>query len=73
MPFEVKNGPPTYQRVITKAFHEYIDVFMKIYLDNFTAFNDMSTHLEKLQKCFLKCRKYGMSLNLEKCVFMVCF
>jgi hypothetical protein len=33
MPFGVKNGPPTYQRAITKAFHEYIDVFMKIFLD----------------------------------------
>ncbi len=31
MPFGVKNGPPIYQREITKAFHEYIDVFMKIF------------------------------------------
>jgi heme/copper-type cytochrome/quinol oxidase subunit 4 len=34
MPFGVKNGPPTYQRAMTKAFHEYIDVFMKIFLDD---------------------------------------
>jgi len=72
MPFEVKNGPPTYQRVIAKAFHEYIDVFMKIFLDDFIVFNDMSTPLEKIQKCFLKCKKYGTSLNLKKCAFMVC-
>jgi hypothetical protein len=50
--FGVKNGPPTYQREITKAFHEYIDVFMNIFLDDFTIFNDLSTHLEKLRKCF---------------------
>jgi hypothetical protein len=25
---------PTYQRAITKAFHEYIDVLMKIFLDD---------------------------------------
>ncbi len=31
MPFGVKNGPPIYQRAITKSFHEYIDVFMKIF------------------------------------------
>jgi hypothetical protein len=24
-------------------------------------------------KCFLKCKKYGISLNLEKCAFTMCF
>ncbi len=37
----------------------------------FTIFSDLSTHLEKLKKCFLKCREFGISLNLEKCAFMV--
>ncbi len=32
----------------------------------------MSTCLEKLRKCFLKCKKYGISLNIKKCSFMVC-
>jgi hypothetical protein len=71
MPFGVKNGPPTYQKTITKAFHEYINVFMKIFLDDFTKFSDLSTHLEKLIKCFLKCIEYGNSLKLDKCAFMV--
>jgi hypothetical protein len=34
-------------------FCEYIDVFMKIFLDDFTIFSDMSTHLEKLKYVFL--------------------
>jgi hypothetical protein len=34
--FGVKNGPPTYQKVVTKAFKEYLDNFMKIFLDDFT-------------------------------------
>jgi hypothetical protein len=72
MPFGVKNGLPTYQRVVTKAFHEYIDVFMKIFLDDFIIFSDLSTHLEKLRKRFLKCREHDINLNLEKCAFMVC-
>jgi hypothetical protein len=72
MPFGVKNGPSTYQRAITKAFREYIDVFMKIFLDDFTIFSDMSTHLKKFKKCFLKCKEYEINLNLEKCAFMVC-
>jgi hypothetical protein len=72
MPFGVKNGPPTYQRVITKAFREYIDVFVNIFLDDFTIFNDLSTHLEKIN-FFYKCREYGISLNPKKCAFMVYF
>jgi hypothetical protein len=73
MPFRVKHEPPTYQREVTKAFCEYIDVFMKIFLDDFTVFSDLYTHLEKLRKCFLKCKEYGISLNPDKCAFMVCF
>jgi hypothetical protein len=45
MPFGVKNEPPTYQKVVTKAFCEYIDVFMKIFLDDFIIFSYMSNHI----------------------------
>jgi hypothetical protein len=71
MLFGVKNGPSTYQRVVTKAFHEYFDVFIKIFLDDYIIFSDPSTHLKKFKKCFLKCKVYGISLNLEQCAFMV--
>jgi hypothetical protein len=71
MLFGVKNGPPTYQRVITKTFKKYLDNFMKIFLDDFIMYSDMKNHLQKLRLCFQKCRKYGINLNLNKCVFMV--
>jgi len=45
MAFGVKNEPPTYQKVVTKAFCEYIDVFMKIFLDDFIIFSYMSNHI----------------------------
>jgi hypothetical protein len=38
MPFRIKNGPPTYQRAVTKTFKEYLDNFMKIFLDDFTMY-----------------------------------
>ncbi len=71
MPFGVKNGPPTYQKAITKAFREYINAFMKIFLDDFTNFSDLSTHFKKFKKCFLKCKKFGIKLNPNKFAFMV--
>jgi hypothetical protein len=71
MPFGVKNGPPTYQKAVTKAFREYLDSFMKIFLDDFIVYSDMESHLQKLKLCFQKCKEYGITLNLDKCAFMV--
>ncbi len=42
MLFGVKNGPPTYQKIITKALREYLDNFMKIFLDDFTVYHGKS-------------------------------
>jgi len=43
----------------------------KIFLGAFSIFNDLSTHLEKIKKCFFKCKKFGIGLNPNKCAFMV--
>jgi hypothetical protein len=53
------------QKVVTKTFNEYIDVFMKIFLDDIIVFSDMSTNLEIFIMCFLKCKEHGIILNLE--------
>jgi hypothetical protein len=45
MSFGIKNGPPTYKRDVTKTFREYLDNFMKIFMDDFTMYNDMDNHL----------------------------
>jgi hypothetical protein len=44
---------------------------MKTNLDDFTIYNDMESHLMKFKFFFQKCRKYRISLNSEKCAFMV--
>jgi hypothetical protein len=71
MPFGVKNGPPTFQNTINRAFRENLDQFMKIFLDDFTIYIDMESHLMKFKLCFQKCRKYRINFNPEKCAFMV--
>jgi hypothetical protein len=53
------------------TFREYFDKFMKIFLDDFIMYSDMESHLQKLKLCFQKCREYGISLNPDKCAFMV--
>jgi hypothetical protein len=71
MSFGVKNGPPTYQRNVAKIFKKYLDSFMKIFLDDFTVYSDMESHLQNLRLCFQKCKGYGIILNLNKCAFMI--
>jgi hypothetical protein len=44
---------------------------MKTFLDDFIMYSDMENHLQKLKLCFQKCREYDISLNLDKCAFMV--
>jgi hypothetical protein len=71
MSFGIKNGRPTYKKTMTKTFRKYVDSFMKIFLDDFTVYSDMESHLQKLRLCFQKCKEYGIRLNLDKCAFMV--
>jgi hypothetical protein len=44
---------------------------MKIFLDDFIVYSDMESHLQKLRLCFQKCKEYDISLNPNKCAFMV--
>ncbi len=71
MPFGVKNEPPTFQIVVSRTFKEYLDQFVKIFLDDFIVYSDMESHLMKLKLCFQKWKKYIINFNLEKCAFMV--
>jgi hypothetical protein len=71
MPFELKNIPATYQRVVNKAIKEYLNKFMKLFLDDFSVYCDEATYLPKLRLCFEKYKEFGISLNPEKCLMMV--
>jgi hypothetical protein len=61
--FGMKNGPPTFKKIVMKAFKEYLNNFMKIFLDNFIIYCGTETHLQKLRLCFQKCKEYKISLN----------
>lgn len=69
MPFGMKNQPPTFQRVVSRAFKNYLDKFIKIFLDDFIVHNDIYIHIAKFKLCFQKCRKFRIKLNPDKCAF----
>lgn len=49
-----------------------MEVSMKFFLDNFNVFNDQILHKNKLQLCFEKCHEFGINLNPNKFMFLVC-
>jgi hypothetical protein len=71
MPFALKNVPPTYQWVVSLTFWEHFNMFMNLFVDDFNAFSDWKTHLDKVCLCLQKCWECGISLHPKKCMFIV--
>jgi hypothetical protein len=70
MPFGLMNAGATFQRAMDIAFAKEIHDFLVIYLDDITVFSKSDQeHLDHLRKVFIKCRKYGISLNPKKSLF----
>jgi hypothetical protein len=44
---------------------------MEIVLDDFIAYSEMESHLQKFRLCFQKCKEHDITLNPKKCAFMV--
>ena len=72
MPFGLMNVGATFQRAMDIAFVGEKDKFVVIYLDDITVFSQSDDeHLKHLKQTFLKCRKFGLSLNPNKSHFVV--
>jgi hypothetical protein len=70
MPFVLMNAGATFQRAMDIAFIGEKDHFVVIYQDDITIFSrsDKEHHFH-LRKVFLKCRRFGLSLNPKKSMF----
>ena len=70
MPFGLMNAGATFQWAMDIAFIGENDKFVVIYLDDITVFSKTDfEHLCHLRKVFLKCRRFGLSLNPKKSLF----
>ncbi|MCO5567826.1 hypothetical protein L7F22_021522 [Adiantum nelumboides] len=71
MPFGLTNAPATFQRLMSHAFKEYLNIFLEVYMDDLCVHSSIrADHFEHLKKVFEKCRLYRICLNPEKCIFM---
>jgi hypothetical protein len=70
MPFGLMNAGATFHRAMEIAFIGEKDKFVVIYLDDIAVFSKTDKeHRFHLKKVFLKCRRYGLSLNPKKLLF----
>ena len=70
MPFGLMNAEATFQRTMDLAFVGLKDKFVLIYLDDLTVYSHShEEHLQHLRRVFMKCRKFGISLNPKKSQF----
>ena len=66
IPFGLMNAGERSHREMDIAFAEEKDKFVVVYMDDITVYsNSDRDHIKHLEKLFLKCRKFGISLNPE--------
>lgn len=70
MPFRLMNAGATFQRAMNIAFAKEIHDFLVVYQDDITVFSkSYNEHLDHLRRVFIKCRKFGISLNPKETLF----
>ncbi|GJV28942.1 reverse transcriptase domain-containing protein [Tanacetum coccineum] len=72
MPFELCNAPATFQRCMLAIFHDIIEEYVELFMDDFSVFgNSFDKCLNNLDKMLQRCKDAHLVLNWEKCHFMV--
>ncbi|GKA38312.1 reverse transcriptase domain-containing protein [Tanacetum coccineum] len=72
MQFGLCNAPATFQRCMTEIFHDMVEDFMEVFMDDFSVFgNSFDCCLANLDRMLARCEETNLVLNWEKCHFMV--
>jgi len=70
MPFKLINAGSKFQRAMDILFVGEKEKFILIYLDDMMVFSTSDEdHIKHIKQTFIKCRKYGLSLNPKKSHF----
>ena len=70
IPFRLTNAPMKFCRLMNQVFHNYLDVVVVVYLDNFVVYSTLNEeHKRHLAKLFQKLRDNQLFVKREKCQF----
>ncbi|XP_055812065.1 uncharacterized protein LOC129881982 [Solanum dulcamara] len=72
MPFGLCNAPATFQRCMIAIFHDMVEDFVEVFMDDFSVFGEsFDLCLKNLEKVLARCEETNLVLNWEKCHFLV--
>lgn len=70
MPFGLRNAPSTFQKMMTEVLADYVDVFVKVYLDDIIVYSENhEDHLRHLALVMERLRIHALHCGLNKCRF----
>jgi len=71
MPMGLCNAPATFQSLMNNIFHDCIDDFMVIYMDDILIFSeDEESHSKHLKEVLSRLREHKLYVSPKKCEFM---
>lgn len=73
MLFGLKNALVIFSYIVITMFKDYIHKFLELYFDDWMMFGLVKCHVENLCLMLDMCRRYHITLNLQKCIFCVPF
>jgi len=72
MSFGLCNAPATSQRCMISIFSDTFEQCMEVFMDDFSGFgSSFNDCLANLTRVLQRCREKNLTLNWEKCHFMV--
>ncbi|XP_019096481.1 PREDICTED: uncharacterized protein LOC109130861 [Camelina sativa] len=70
MPFGLTNAPATFMRLMNEVFHEYLDRFVIIFIDDILIYSrSAEEHAEHLRKVLERLREKRLFAKFSKCKF----
>ena len=70
MPFDLCNTLDTFQHYMNDTFHEFLDEFLVIYLDDLLIYSKtLKEHKQHVRRVLERLRDAGLYLKPSKCVF----
>ena len=72
MPFGLANAPAIFQSMMNQIFHDILDVFVIVYIDDLLIFsNSEDEHAEHVSEVLRRLREHQLYAKLSKCSFHV--
>lgn len=72
MPFGLANAPAIFQSMMNQIFHDILDVFVIIYIDDLLIFSGTeSEHVAHVSEVLRRLREHSLYAKLSKCSFHV--